>query len=119
MQIIKKIIILLILVAIVLYANASVFAVTDTNKYNPKGKQITAEDKKVTGEIIGQILGIIKTIGVSIAVIMLAIIGIKFMLGSVDEKATYKENMFPYIAGCLLLASASTIPSFIYNIVTK
>ena len=38
------------------------------------------------------------------------------MMCSVDEKANYKENMVPYVVGCLLLAMSSTIPSIIYDV---
>lgn len=61
------------------------------------------------------ILGAIQTVGVVISVIVIVIVGIKYMIGSVDERAEYKKTMWPYIIGVILLASATTIPNIIYK----
>jgi len=55
------------------------------------------------------ILTIITNIGMIIAVLMSAIIGIKYMLGSIEEKAEYKKDMIPYLVGAALLFSICTI----------
>lgn len=65
----------------------------------------------------GTVLGIINTIGVILSVIILAIVGVKYMLGSVEEKADYKKDMIPYIVGAFFLAFATTIPNIIYDFV--
>ena len=59
----------------------------------------------------------IRVIGVILSVVILIIIGIKYMLGSVEEKANYKATMIPYIIGCVIAVSGTTIVSFIYNAV--
>ena len=43
------------------------------------------------------------------------VIGVKYILGSVEEKASYKETMVPYIIGCILATSGIVIVSYIYN----
>lgn len=55
------------------------------------------------------ILTIITNIGMVIAVLMSAILGIKYMLGSVEEKADYKKGMIPYLVGAFLLFGICTI----------
>ena len=40
------------------------------------------------------ILGVIQTVGTIISVIVLMIIGIKYMLGSVEERSEYKKVWF-------------------------
>lgn len=59
------------------------------------------------------ILGAIVVIGVITAVITLIILGVKFMFGSVEERADYKKSMIPYIIGILLLLSISGIVALI------
>ena len=66
-------------------------------------------------QIIGVVLGAIRNISVVVAVITLMIIGFKYILGSVEEKANYKATMMPYIIGCILAVSGTTLVSFIYN----
>ena len=61
------------------------------------------------------ILGAIRNISIVVSVITLMIIGLKYIIGSAEEKANYKETMIPYIIGCILAVSGTTIVSFIYN----
>lgn len=56
-----------------------------------------------------QIIGIITTVGVVVAVVVLLVLGIKYMMGSTEEKAKYKETMIPYLVGAILIFGASAI----------
>lgn len=48
-------------------------------------------------------------IGMVIAVIIGTIIGIKFMVSSVEEKAKLKEILIVYVIGCIVLVGAFSI----------
>ncbi|MBQ3145576.1 MAG: hypothetical protein IJB90_03275 [Clostridia bacterium] len=113
----KKIMIILMLVSAIICINTFSFAVENPDFYDPGG--IDGTDSQKVGNIIGDVLATIRVIGICIAVVMLTIIGLKYILSSLEEKAAYKENMIPYIAGCFLLACATTIPSIVYDIVNK
>ena len=63
----------------------------------------------VNVDFVDKLAGIIRTIGIFVAVGVIMIIGIKYMTGSLEEKANYKKSMFPYLIGCVLLFGASTI----------
>ena len=67
--------------------------------------------------IIGKLVGALQTIGSIISVAALAILGIKYMISSVEEKAKYKETMIAYVIGCLLVFGISNVTSIIYNLV--
>lgn len=115
MKCIKKIAIILIILTIVtLSMNVFSFAISNPDAWKP-GK-MSDKDKKKVGDITGNILANIRTVGIFLSVIMLTIIGLKYILSAADEKANYKENMVPYVAGCFLLAATTTIPSLIYNV---
>lgn len=58
---------------------------------------------------------VITTIGVVASVVVLIILGIKYMLGSAEEKAQYKKSMMPYLVGSFVVFSASTIANLIYT----
>ena len=47
--------------------------------------------------------------GTIIAVLVGAVLGIKIMVATVEEKAKIKELMVPYIVGCIVMFSAFTI----------
>ena len=55
------------------------------------------------------LVNILSTIGVVISVIVLLILGIKYMMGSASEKAEYKKTMIPYLVGAVLIFGASAI----------
>lgn len=63
-----------------------------------------------------RIIGIVQTVGVVIAVVILLILGIKYMMGSAEEKADYKKSMIPYIVGAILIFAASAIVGVVYDI---
>ena len=75
----------------------------------------SGESTKLKG-ITEQILGIIQVVGTVVAVVMLIVIGIKYMTGSIEEKAEYKQTLKPYLIGAFLLFSGSTVPQIIYQI---
>ena len=64
------------------------------------------------------IMGVIQVLGVVIAVVILMILGIKYMMGSAEEKAEYKKTMIPYLVGAILIFAASTIANVVYQFAT-
>ena len=90
------------------FANAMVGGVNiNPNKSNATG---------ITG-ITDKILGVIQVIGSVVAVGVLMVIGIKYMMGSAEEKAEYKKSFLPLIIGIILVVAATSVASFIFGIV--
>ena len=66
---------------------------------------------------LGQtIINWISIAGIVIAVVVLVILGIKYMIGSASEKAEYKKTMIPYLVGAILVFGASSIAQVIINV---
>lgn len=63
----------------------------------------------------GRIVGILQTVGVVLSVVVLIVLGIKYMMGSAEEKAEYKKTMLPYIVGAALIFAASAFAQVIYG----
>lgn len=63
-----------------------------------------------------QIIGIITTVGVVVAVVILLVLGIKYMMGSASEKAEYKKTMIPYLVGAVLIFGASAITKVVVSL---
>ncbi len=116
---IKIISILFLLTLLVFSTTTYVQADIDIKPDEYKPEKITAQEGGRAIEMTGKILRIVRTLGVVAAMVVLSIIGLKYMLASLDEKANYKENMIPYIVGCALLVLCTTLPSIIYSIVQK
>ena len=116
----KKIVvaILTILIAIALFNNI-VYGIQDPteNVDDWSGiKQVISPGEPTIKNKVNNILGVINIIGVVSSAIVLMVIGIKYMMGSVEEKAEYKKTMGYYILGAILLFGGSTIPNVLYKI---
>ena len=92
--------------------------IKDPSYYDPSKNTTSATDIKPITDKAGIILGTINVIGIVVAVIVIIIIGIKYMIGSVSEKAEYKKTMIPYLVGALMLASITTIIRLFAGMIT-
>ena len=81
------------------YATDIVSQINGDASVNSQG-MITAGNKIAT---------IIRIVGAVAAVIILMILGIKYMMGSASEKAEYKKTMIPYVVGAIILFGATAI----------
>ena len=109
-----------LLLAIMLVASiaGTVLAVdpnTVLNGLNGNGNVQTSDLTKVGNNIVT----IIQVVGIVIAVIVLLIIGIKYMMGSASEKAEYKKTMIPYIVGAVLIFAGTSLVRVIYSLSTS
>lgn len=70
-------------------------------------------------DVGNNIVKILGTIGVIVSVVMLIALGIKYMIGSTEQRAEYKKTLLPYVIGATLLFSASTIAQIIFELAIK
>lgn len=83
-----------------------------TGEANAKDK-IGEDDLKVLSNTIYNILLVV---GIAAAIIVGLIMGIKFMLGSLEEKAEIKTMIIPYIIGCIVVFGAFAIWKIVVDI---
>ena len=79
-------------------------------------KGTTSNAQNDVTKIGNQLIGIITTVGVVVAVIILLVLGIKYMMGSASEKAEYKKTMIPYLVGAILIFGASAITKVVVGL---
>ena len=48
--------------------------------------------------------------------LLIAILGLKYMLGSVEEKADYKKSFVPLIVGAIVVMGATQIATMIFSL---
>ena len=97
--------------------NTICFADIDTGSFRPDN--LTASDYGKTFEMAGTIVGALKIVGTVIAIVGLMVLGIKYMIGSVEQKADYKKTMIPYLVGCIFIFAIGQIVSIIYSLAIK
>lgn len=113
--IILLIIVLLSLVFIIPnYSYADDIGLGDLNSYQGSGTSSYKFQTKAN-----KVFTIIKATGTVISVIMLTAIGIKFLLGSAEEKADYKKSLIPYIIGAAMIFLGSWLPQLIYDLTNE
>lgn len=81
-----------------------------------KGTEPTSND---IADLGNKIIGILQTVGVVLSVVILIILGIKYMMGSAEEKAEYKKTMIPYLIGAVFIFLAPTIANVVYSFLTS
>lgn len=96
-----------ILLCVVMTVSAVCFAAeVDITKIDGKSDGVDSNNMTTVGN---KIATIIRNVGIILAVVILMILGIKYMMGSAEEKAEYKKTMIPYIVGAVLLFGAAGI----------
>lgn len=64
----------------------------------------------------GKILAYIRNIAAIAGVLLVAFLGIKYMMGSLEEKAEYKKSFIPLIVGTIVVVAATAIATTIFQI---
>lgn len=104
----------ILMLVMMLSVASSVFALTPSEVTSGTDVQGASE----IGNVGRSIVGILQTVGIVLSVIILIILGIKYMMGSAEEKADYKKSMIPYLVGAILIFAASALAQVVYQFVT-
>ncbi len=114
MKLVSILLIVLIMVSLVtpVFAAEGQTAVQDPSKYTGAGSTVQTTKLDNLGQ---NIIKVVTTIGSIASVIVLVVLGIKYMMGSAEEKAEYKKTLMPYVIGAVFVFAASTIASVIFN----
>ena len=88
-------------------------------------KDIGANDKVITDQssnkvmdMGNKILGAIQLIGSIVSVLTLVVLGIKYMTGSVEERAEYKKTMMPYVVGAVMVFAITNLLKILENVIS-
>ena len=119
---IKKVIIVIIIfqtffIPIVNAANMD-STMNDADNFFQEGKTEGSDliDQSKLQIEINYVYNILFAIGVGLSVLVGAMLGIRYMLGSVEEQAKIKETFIPYAIGCIVVFGAFGIWKIIITI---
>ena len=115
MKKVSKILFVVMILMSITLMTFNVNAAVDPSEY-------TGNEKYDTGGLseLGQnIIQIVSVIGSIASVIVLIILGIKYMMGSAEEKAEYKKTLLPYIIGAALVFAATSIAGIVFQFTTN
>ena len=112
-----SIIMLIIITLSSFMATISYADLIDPNDYNPNNGNAEAPEKFTN--MVGTIATTIQTIGIILSVIVIGLLGIKYMTGSVEERADYKKTMIPFLVGTFLIVAVGTVLRIINDLTTQ
>lgn len=64
----------------------------------------------------GNVIKWIRNVAVIAGVLLLTILGFKYMLGSAEEKADYKKSLIPLVIGIIVVMASTQVISMIFDI---
>ena len=67
------------------------------------------------GNVINNVIGLLQMVGSGIALIVITLLGMKYILASPSEKADVKKAIMPIIIGCVLLFGAVNLMAAVAN----
>lgn len=70
-------------------------------------------------KMAGKVIGLIQVASVVLAVILIAVFGFKFIMGSANEKADYQKSFIPLIVGLVVVFAATSIAKVIMSIASN
>lgn len=114
MKIINKIIVILIIIFLLISICTNVFAI-NPETYKPSNIP-TKEEAKPLLDKAGIVLGAVRNAASAILVISIMVVGLKYIIGSVEDKANYKSTMIPYMIGAIMITGGAVLVSFIYEV---
>lgn len=111
---VEKILTIILIALIVLMATLPVCFAADKGKaadyMDPGGVTAKATDAAAsTQTFLWSVLGIVQVVAISLAVIMLIVLGVKYVSAAPAEKADIKQSAMIYVVGAILMFGASGI----------
>ena len=64
----------------------------------------------------GKIIVLLRNFSIIAGVILIIVLGVKYMMGSVEQKSDYQKSFVPLIVGIVLVIGATSIASFLFSL---
>ncbi len=122
----KIITILLLILLISIMCSTYIYAdsitdpksVTDSMSGATANNMASGESSGIPG-ILNTVIGLLQVAGTGISIIVVSLLGIKYLMASPSEKADTKKSILPIIIGCVLLFGAVNLMSAVFDFTTK
>ena len=111
---------LLIILLLVLFFNTIVYA-DKLDEVVTKMASVSSEDTTVFnnsgfGSSLNSVIGILQVVGTGISIVVVTILGAKYMLASAEQKAEIKQRAMPVVIGMVILFGAVNIVAIVGNL---
>lgn len=116
-----KLMSVLLIATMVIVSLSNVVCATDANTIlSSLENEMKQNTTKVEGgeditNLAGKIINFLQYAAILAGAVILAVLGIKYMMGSVEEKAEYKKSFVPLIIGIVVVMGAVSIANIIFQ----
>ena len=110
----------ILIIAMILCVANTCFAVStkiNPDDYGPTKNPIKQSDLDAAVNKAKPIVNAITGVGIIVSIIAMMALGIKYMIGSVEQRAEYKKTMMPMIIGIILIFSVCSILQLVYPMI--
>ena len=83
---------------------------------NVEAQNASEDAVSSASEIGGTVVNTIWGISIVVTVVVLTYTGLKFVIGSAQEKAEYKKSLIPLVVGVLIMVFATTIVKVVFSV---
>lgn len=116
MKKLTKILTVVLLVAIIVMSVSNVFAAGSIiNEIETSASNANVNTSSIS-QMVGKIIAYLRNAAVIIGVVIIIILGIKYMTGSLEQKAEYQKSFVPLIVGIVIVMAATSIASFLFGL---
>lgn len=115
-KIISTLLIAVMLVATlsqVCLASGDYTGIINTIDTDAKGESTEIAGLKTTA---GKVVKALRNISAIVAIVVITILGIKYMIGSTEERAEYKKSFIPLIVGVVVVVAAASIATALFSV---
>ena len=114
MKKVTKILTIVLLVAMIVLSVSEVFAAGGLIT-NIEQASNTTVNMGTLPQTIGKVIAYIRNAAIIIGIVIILILGIKYMTGSVEEKANYKKTSMNIIIGVVFITLVTSIVDVIFS----
>lgn len=115
----KKVFVIITAVMLISILSVNIYAI-ELNDVVTAMKDVRNTDNSIGKDkgimaVINDVIGLLQLAGTGIAVVTVTILGTKYMLSSVDQKAEIKNKAMPVVIGCIILFVAVNLVAIVAN----
>lgn len=115
----KKVFVIITAVMLISILSVNIYAI-ELNDVVTAMKDVRNTDNSIEKDkgimaVINDVIGLLQLAGTGIAVVTVTILGTKYMLSSVDQKAEIKNKAMPVVIGCIILFAAVNLVAIVAN----
>lgn len=113
----RKIIVCLLIILLLISAICVSYATMDPVEAmkGMKDDTVDASVSESLGPVINTAIGLIQMVGTGLSLVMVSILGIKYMMAAPNDKAEVKKQITPMVVGCAILFASVNIVQIIAN----